>query len=113
MSYALVRRAILERKAVFAIYHGLYREFCPHVIGVEHNGAQALCYQFGGQSHSRLIQPNGSPDNWRCFAISELSDVTIHDSEWHSAPDRTRPRGCVEFVDIDVRDTPVLLKTDR
>jgi hypothetical protein len=102
MFYMLVRQAILERKAVFAIYGGLYRELCPHAIGTKDGKEQALCYQFGGRSRSRLIQPDGSPDNWRCIEISELRDASIHESAWHTAPACTRPQWCVDSIDIEL-----------
>lgn len=101
MSYDLVRQAILERKGVSAYYHGYYREMCPHVIGLKRGREQCLFYQFGGQSSSRFIQPDGSPDNWRCIFIDELSDVKIIDIDtWHTAPDHSRPQTCVDFVDV-------------
>ncbi len=38
-TYALVRRAIEERRQVFATYAGHQRHMCPHVIGVSiHDG---------------------------------------------------------------------------
>jgi hypothetical protein len=104
MSYALVRQAILERKGITAHYHGYYREMCPHVIGTKRGREQALCYQFGGQSSSGFIQPDGSPDNWRCIVIADLSGVQIVDVDtWHTAADHSRPQTCVDFVDVEVR----------
>lgn len=102
MSYVLIRRAILEKKIVRAIYHGLFREMCPHVLGTTNGKECALFYQFEGQSVSAHIQPGRSKDNWRCIDISELSDVTIEDGAWHSAPDGSRPIGCVVQIDVAI-----------
>lgn len=55
MSYALIRQAVLERKIVRGVYHGLYCEMCPHQIGKMNKKDYALCYQFGGQSNSGPI----------------------------------------------------------
>ena len=103
MSYDLVRQAILEKKAITAYYHRQYRELCPHVLGTKNGKRHALFYQFGGQSNSRPIQPDGSPDNWRCIDIDALSNVKIMDIDrWHSAPDHSRPQTCVDYVDVSV-----------
>jgi hypothetical protein len=103
MSYALIRQAILEKKAIYATYSGLHREMCPHVIGTKNGKPQALFYQYGGESSSRPIQPDGSPDNWRCIEIAKLSNVQIADvGIWHTAPDHSRPQTCVGDVDVAV-----------
>jgi hypothetical protein len=103
MSYELVRQAIVEKKAITAYYHGQFREMCPHVLGTKRGVRHALFYQFGGQSNSRPIQPDGSPANWRCIDIDQLSNVAVADiEEWHSAPDHSRPQTCVDFVDVEV-----------
>lgn len=103
MSYDLVRQAILTRQGIRAYYHGQYREMCPHVLGWKRGVRHALFYQFGGQSNSRPIQPDGSTANWRCIDIDELSGVEIMELDrWHSAPDHTRPQTCVDDVDVVV-----------
>ena len=102
MSYALIRRAVLEKKTVRAVYQGLYCEMCPHLIGTRNGRECALCYQFGGQSSSRLIQPDGSIENWRCVEIAELFDVTIEDGAWHTARFDSSLRSCIEYLDAIV-----------
>jgi hypothetical protein len=103
MSYGLIRQAIIERKNIHALYNGQYREMCPHVIGLNRRDAQqALFYQFGGQSNSRPIQPDGSPENWRCIEIAKLSEVEVIDGAWHTAPNHSRPQTCVSNIDVEV-----------
>jgi hypothetical protein len=103
MSYDLVRQAIFEKKGISAYYHGQYREMCPHVLGSKNGKRHGLFYQFAGQSNSRPIQPDGSPDNWRCIDIDALSGVALLDiEEWHTAPDHSRPQTCVGYVDVAV-----------
>jgi hypothetical protein len=102
MSYQIVRQAIVERKAISAMYKGRYREMCPHVLGSKFGKPQGLFYQFGGASNSRPIQPDGSPDNWRCLEIALLSNVTLLDSAWHTAPNHSRPQTCVGEVDVAI-----------
>jgi hypothetical protein len=103
-SYAMIREAILNKDIVIARYHGYIREMCPHVIGKKKGHAQALLYQFAGGS-SRGLQPNGSPANWRCLHIDELSDVSIKKSagEWHTASNYSAAtQGCVDEIELKV-----------
>jgi hypothetical protein len=103
MSYQLIRQAILEKKNVHAIYNGLDREMTPHALGTKNGKPQALFYQYGGQSSSRPIQPDGSPENWRCVEVSKLSNVTIVGGAPHTAPDHSRSQTCVGVVDVEVQ----------
>jgi hypothetical protein len=82
----MIRGAILNKNIIIASYHGHIREMCPHVIGKKNGHAQALFYQFAGESSSGL-QFDGSPANWRCLRVDELSDVSIKESAgaWHTA----------------------------
>ena len=82
--YQLVRQAILEKKIVIAIYGGLVREMCPHIVGLKNGKEQAFCYQFGGESKSRPIMPDGSEENWRCIELGKLSNVQLSDGPWHT-----------------------------
>jgi hypothetical protein len=102
-NYALIWEAIERKQQVLAIYQGYYRELCPHSIGInKHGERQGLFYQFGGESRSGLGPP-GSPDNWRCIRIDELSDIRLRDGEWHTAPHHTRPQMCVfHRVDLSI-----------
>jgi hypothetical protein len=75
---------------------------CPHVLGTKNGKTQALFYQFGGESNSRPIQPDGSPDNWRCIELAKLSNVSIIEGIWHTAPNHSRPQTCVGDVDVAV-----------
>jgi hypothetical protein len=103
MSYDLIKQAIEQKKAITGFYHGQYREMCPHVLGYKNGKRHALFYQFAGQSNSRPIQPDGSPVNWRCIDIDDLTHVAIKDIEhWHSAPDHSRPQTCVDYVEAVV-----------
>jgi hypothetical protein len=112
-SYELIRQALVNRDQVAAVYHGYYREMCPHVIGWKRakdrkgrlgpREAHALFYQFEGESSSGL-RPDGSADNWRCIRIDELENVTIRKGAWHTAPNHSRPQNCVGEIDAQVDD---------
>jgi hypothetical protein len=104
--YDILKQAIINRQPVGAIYGGRVRLVCPHVLGIDKaGGLQALFYQFGGASNSRPIQPDGSPDNWRCLALEKLSSVQIiSPGQWHTAPNHSRPQTCVKQIHFDVTD---------
>jgi hypothetical protein len=48
-TYELLRRAAARRQSVAAIYDGLPRLFCPHVLGRKAGRFHALVYQIGGE----------------------------------------------------------------
>jgi hypothetical protein len=104
MSYDSIRLAIEERKGISGYYNGQFRMMCPHVLGLKNGVRHALFYQFGGQSNSRPIQPDGSPENWRCIDISMLTDVEIIAiDKWHTASDHSRRQTCVDIVEVEVQ----------
>lgn len=100
-TYAIIREAILSKQQIVANYHGYAREMCPHVLGTKGRREQVLFYQFAGHSRSGL-SPDGSPNNWRCMFVDELSEVEARDGEWHSAPNHSRPQTCVDEIDVEV-----------
>lgn len=101
LDYLLLRKAVLERKQVFCVFQGLPRELCPHVLGDGKLGEEKLLsFQFGGRSSSGL-PPGGQ---WRCMAISEMSNITVRDGDWHTGSTHLRPQTCVKIVDVAVRN---------
>lgn len=102
-TYRMIRQAIIDRDIVVATYHGHVRDMCPHILGMKNGRAQALFYQFAGGSTVGL-EPDGSPSNWRCVIIDELSEVSIRKSlgEWHTASNYSKPQTCVDRATVDV-----------
>ena len=102
--YEIIKQAIESKQAVEAIYDSKVRLLCPHVLGIDKNGGyQALFYQFGGASNSRPIEPDGSPNNWRCLSLEKLSSVQLAaDGGWHTAPNHSRPQTCVKLIHYEV-----------
>jgi hypothetical protein len=96
-TYALVRRAIEERRQVHATYAGHRRRMCPHVIGTRAGQQRALFFQFAGGS-SRGLPPEG---DWRCLPLDGLGDVSIHAGPWHTRA-HSEPQHCVEDVDLEI-----------
>jgi len=96
-TYALVRRAIVERLQVEATYAGHRRRMCPHLLGTRDGQPRALFFQFAGAS-SRGLEPGGS---WRCLPLTGLSDVSVHSGEWHTRA-HSQPQSCIDAVDLEV-----------
>ena len=103
--HALVRAAIVERRAISAMYHGQLRMLCPHVLGWNKQGRlQMLGYQYGGGSQSGLRTEDGSA-NWRCMALEGFSDVEAQNDPWQTA-EFVHHQACVEQVEIAVQGWP-------
>jgi hypothetical protein len=97
-AYELVRRAVVEKKRVHAVFDSHPRQMCPHVVGTKNGRAQALFFQFAG-SGKRGLPPGG---DWRCMPLDLLTEISIHDGPWRTrdfSPDQT----CVDEVDAEVR----------
>ncbi len=101
--YTLIREAILDRHILAVSYRGSIREVCPHVLGKTKGRPYSLLYQFGGESSSGL-KPDGSPDNWRCLRIDELSHVAVKQgvNKWHTASNYAAMQNCVHEIDVRV-----------
>jgi hypothetical protein len=102
--YWKVYKAVESRRPISAAYHDYPRLFCPHRLGRNSKGERrVLCYQYGGESESGLGPP-GSPSNWRCIALEELSKLKLLRGPWRTAPNHSRPTYCIVDVDIDADD---------
>jgi hypothetical protein len=64
-----------------------------------------LCCQDGGESESGL-QSVGSPTDWRCIAVENVSAVELLKGSWRTAPNHSRPASCIVDADIDAEDYP-------
>ncbi len=104
--YRLIRKAVTGRKPISALYDSLPRLLCPHRLGRNSAGqARVLCYQYGGESSTRLEQ-NGSPADWRCMKVEKFSRIEFVGDLWHTAPNHSRPQTCITDVDVDAEDYP-------
>lgn len=104
--YRVVRQAVETRQSISAVYGGHPCLFCPHRLGRNKEGQlRVLCYQFGGASRSGL-KPPGSPENWRCIALGELTGVELMEGPWQTAPNHSRPSSCIAEADVDAEDYP-------
>ena len=94
--YTLFRDAILAEQRVTCIYSGHRRELCPHIIGANKDGEDAvLAWQFGGESSGKLPQ-------WRCLKLANVSDARARDGRWHEGGSHKSEQNCVANIDLDI-----------
>ena len=103
--YELLLIAATHRQPVAAIYDGLPRLLCPHVLGRKQAQLHALVYQVGGDSHSGLPVTPERAGVWRCLAVWKLSQVELRAGEWRTEL-RSSRQTCIDEVDFDVDDQP-------
>ena len=102
--YRILWASVESKRPIEAGYDGRHRLLCPHRLGHNSNGElRVLCYQYGGESRSRL-QQSGSPANWRCMVVEKLRKVKLLDDHWRTASNHSRPASCVVHADIDAED---------
>jgi hypothetical protein len=92
-TYQLFRAAVVSKQQITCRYKGLYREICPHVLGLTNDQEQVLSFQFGG------LPPSGE---WRCMKLDEVTDAAIRNGEWHTGMTHSRPQTCVKDIDVEV-----------
>src|ERR1700722_10048648 len=89
--YATLRRAVLAKQPVAAIYEGRPRLLCPHILGWTEAGLPHLVsYQYGGDSE-RGLGEDGSPRNWRCMDVEILRSVELLEGAWKTASNYRLP----------------------
>jgi hypothetical protein len=102
--HRLVRAAAIEHRPIAALYDGVERLLCPHVVGYNQPGEwRVFCYQYGGQTNSGP-RPESGEGIWRCLSLKKLSFAKLLDGPWRSEP-HARQR-CVDNVEVDADDYP-------
>ena len=98
--YGLLRAAGTSKQPVSAMYEGLPRLFCPHLLGKSKQGRRhAFCYQFGGTSDSGL-RPLRRESVVGAALLEKLSRVELQAGIWHTEP-RANRQTCIEEVEFD------------
>jgi hypothetical protein len=99
-TYELLRVAAARRQPVAAVYDGLPRLLCPHVLGRKSGRLHAFVYQFGGSSNSGLPMTAEGVGVWRCLAVEKLSQVELRADAWRTEP-RSLRQTCIDEIDFD------------
>jgi hypothetical protein len=107
-NYEIVREALRLRRPLTANYAGHQRLLCPHLIGWKSGpaGRQRFClfYQFGGGSSRGQLEPDGSPENFRCWDVDLLQGIKPVAGSWHTAP--APSEDCLDEIDLSYWVTP-------
>jgi hypothetical protein len=95
-NYALFRTAILTEQQVTCFYEGRRRELCPHIIGTNKSGEEAvLAWQFGGESSGPLPQ-------WRCLRLANVREAQTRKGRWYAGGSHKTEQKCVVDIDLDI-----------
>jgi hypothetical protein len=95
-TYTVFRNAILAERQVICTYGGHRRELCPHIIGTDKDGEEAvLAWQFGGESSGKLPQ-------WRCLKLANVRDARARDGRWQEGGSHKSEQRCVAKIDLDI-----------
>ena len=86
--------AIRNKRRVCYIYQGKPREGCPHVLGLDRDGAEkVLVYR---------IVPGGSQPQWRCLFVAETAIAGPAHGRWLEGNSHKQRNSCIVDVHIDV-----------
>jgi hypothetical protein len=98
--YDRLRLVAARRQPVAAVYDGLPRLLCPHVLGRKSGRLHAFVYQFGGSSNSGPPMTAEGVGVWRCLTVAKLSQVELRADAWHTEP-RSLRQTCIDEIDFD------------
>jgi len=109
-TYALIWRAVRERRQLTFFHGGHFRETCPTILGYAEDGREKVfVYQFAGGTSGKSKLPD-----WRCLFLADMREVRSREGAWHGGTSHTRAQTCVPWVDVDVnipetltRDAPL------
>ena len=86
--------AIRNKRRVCYIYEGKPREGCPHVLGLDKDGAEkVLVYR---------VVPGGSQPQWRCLFVAKTAIAGPALGRWLEASSHKQRNSCIADVHIDV-----------
>lgn len=83
-AWTLLERAISDRLAVLARYHGHERTLCPHALGWKNGRPKVLAYQAAGTTSLGALHDDPR-QRWRSMFVDEMERPTISDHPWQTA----------------------------
>ena len=101
-TWAVLARALHDRRAVRADYHGAVRVLCPHALGWKNGRSKVLAYQAAGNtSEGRL--PAEARQRWRSLFVDEILGATIaEDQRWQTADNYSTQSNCFDQVAVEI-----------
>ena len=100
-AWAVLERALTERRPVRARYHGTERVLCPHALGWKNDRPKVLSYQAGGTT-GQAAPSLGPRQRWRSMFVDEIEDPVIADGPWETADNYSPDSNCIDDLEISV-----------
>jgi hypothetical protein len=75
-AWAVLEKALRQRRPVHVSYHGRRRLLCPHALGWKTGRPMLLGYQTGGQTSTGAL-PADPRQRWRCLFVDEMDQVVV------------------------------------
>ena len=100
-AWAVLARALSERRAVRARYHGQQRILCPHALGWKHGRPKVLAFQAGGNT-SEGVLPQDPRQRWRSMFVDEIEGLVITDDSWATADNYSLNTNCIDTLEMSV-----------
>ncbi|MBV9659555.1 MAG: hypothetical protein JO337_00195 [Acidimicrobiales bacterium] len=93
-AWAVLARALTERRSVRARYHERERLLCPHLLGWKNGRPKVLAYQ------TTASPPTHHDDRgWRSLFVDEIQVATIEpDHPWQTAEDYSTASNSVNEI---------------
>jgi hypothetical protein len=99
-TYRLFAWAIENRVPLLCCYQGHQREICPIILGHSDGREKALVRQTGGSTSKGPL----NKAEWKCFSLSEVADVQLHEGTWQTGARHQQAQSCVKIVDYDANE---------
>jgi hypothetical protein len=97
-TWAILARAIHERRAVRARYHGHDRILCPHILGWKRGRPKLLAYQADGTTSTGSL-PARADQRWRSLFVEEIDHIAIAwGTRWQTAQNYAVNSNCVDQI---------------
>lgn len=98
MSYIEIRRAIIERASLTAVYDNYVRYFSPHALGTHQNGVPiVIAFQYGGGKAGGTLRQSGE---WCCYLLPRLFYVRRNGDKWAAGTIVDKPIGMIRRIDV-------------
>lgn len=100
-AWAVLEKAIEQRRSVSARYHAGQRIVCPHALGWKAGRAKVLVYQSEPTTTRGAIAADAR-QQWRSMFVDEIDNPALTDQPWRTADNYTPICNNIDEVEIDV-----------
>lgn len=98
-AWAVLERALIDRRPVRVRYHGQERIVCPHALGWKNGQAKVLAYQSDGATSKGRLPPDPR-QRWRSMFVDEVEDPVITEHTWQTAINYSPDTNCIDELEI-------------